>query len=250
MKDGWAVQSFGYKTYLPIGKPEVLIENLDRWGADEILVQSIDRSSKRRGPDLNLLNTISRIGVSSPIVYGGGIRSVEHSIQTINKGADRVLLDNILFEDPNMVCKIAENLGTQAIIASLPLSIKDNIILHYNYLTKSSEELNHDIISLFDDQLISEVLIADWQNEGSINKFNIEILHEFNLNNAKILAFGGLGSPCVGKKVINLDNVVGIAIGNPFSYKEHALQQYRKQLESNLLRKSYFRDELTYDWNK
>ena len=39
--DGWAVQSIGYKKYLPLGRPEIIAENLERWGVDEILVLSI-----------------------------------------------------------------------------------------------------------------------------------------------------------------------------------------------------------------
>ena len=30
VKDSLAVQSFGYKNYLPLGNPEILVENLDR----------------------------------------------------------------------------------------------------------------------------------------------------------------------------------------------------------------------------
>ena len=44
VKNNIAVQSFGYKNYLPIGDPRVLAENLDRWGADEIHVNCIDRT--------------------------------------------------------------------------------------------------------------------------------------------------------------------------------------------------------------
>ena len=55
IKDGFAVQSFGFNKYLPLGKPECLIENLDRWGADEILLNIMDLSSKSLGPDLRLL---------------------------------------------------------------------------------------------------------------------------------------------------------------------------------------------------
>ena len=47
--DGLAVQSFGYQRYLPLGKPECLVENLDRWGVDEIFVQVIDRSARNLG---------------------------------------------------------------------------------------------------------------------------------------------------------------------------------------------------------
>ena len=60
VKGGWAVQSFGYKSYLPLGRPEVLVENLDRWGADEILVHVIDRSVKKLGPDFNLIEKLER----------------------------------------------------------------------------------------------------------------------------------------------------------------------------------------------
>ena len=42
--NGWAVQSISYNRYLPLGRPEVIAQNLDRWGADEILIQCIDRS--------------------------------------------------------------------------------------------------------------------------------------------------------------------------------------------------------------
>ena len=42
IKNGLVVQSFGYNRYLPIGKPRVVIENLDRWGCDEIFIQIID----------------------------------------------------------------------------------------------------------------------------------------------------------------------------------------------------------------
>ena len=48
--NGWAVQSFGYKKYLPIGRPHIIAENLDRWGADEIIILSIDRSRHSLGP--------------------------------------------------------------------------------------------------------------------------------------------------------------------------------------------------------
>ena len=32
VKDNIAVQSFGYRKYLPLEKPEILAKNLDIWG--------------------------------------------------------------------------------------------------------------------------------------------------------------------------------------------------------------------------
>ena len=58
LKDDWAVQSFGFNKYLPLGKADIVIENLSKWGADEILVNCIDRSKNSEGPNINILKNI------------------------------------------------------------------------------------------------------------------------------------------------------------------------------------------------
>ena len=91
IKDGWAIQSMGYKRYLPLGKPECLVENLDRWGADEILVQVIDRSVNGQHPDFDLLERVARLGLETPLIYCGGIRTDEDGVRAIQAGADRLV---------------------------------------------------------------------------------------------------------------------------------------------------------------
>ena len=61
VKNNIAVQSFNYNSYLPIGRPDVLIENYDRWGVDEIIVLVIDRTKNNLGPDFKLLEKISEL---------------------------------------------------------------------------------------------------------------------------------------------------------------------------------------------
>ena len=95
VRDGWAVQSFSYKNYLPIGKPRCLVENLDRWGADEIIILSIDRSRHKLGPDIKTLKDIAAEGIKTPLIYGGGIFDAETANEVIRCGADRIVLDNM-----------------------------------------------------------------------------------------------------------------------------------------------------------
>ena len=237
VKDGWAVQSFGFRSYLPLGKPEVLVENLDRWGSDEILVQVIDRSFNSSGPDFDLIDRIAKIGVSSPIIYGGGIRDENDAVDVIKKGADRVLLNNMLFANPNLVRKVADKLGAQAVIGSLPLSSTRGSLKHYNYVSRKSCDLSREIKSLITDNVISELLITDWVNEGSLAGFNIELAKSQELRSSNLILFGGLGSPQIGKEVIGFSNVSAIAVGNSFTYKEHAIQKYNTLLNSDFLRR-------------
>ena len=54
-----------HRRWLPLGKPECLVENLDRWGADGIVVLAIDRGDQ--GPDLKLIERLSGLGLSTPL---------------------------------------------------------------------------------------------------------------------------------------------------------------------------------------
>ena len=109
VKDGWAVQSFGYARQLPLGRPEVLAANLDRWGADEILLQCIDRAAA--GPDLELLERVSRQGLSTPLIYAGGVRNAADGIAAVKAGADRICLDALLQDRPAAALAVGEPLG-------------------------------------------------------------------------------------------------------------------------------------------
>ena len=121
--DGWAVQSIGYNRYLPLGRPEVLADNLDRWGADEILIQCIDRSKGNSGPDFKTLSKISSKGITTPLIYAGGIANHHQAIQVIRNGADRIMLDALMHDAHDVINHASKILGPQAIIGCIPISI-------------------------------------------------------------------------------------------------------------------------------
>jgi len=150
-----AVQSFGYRKYLPLGKPEYLAENLDRWGIDEIVVLSINRTKEDMGPDFDLVKRIGNLGLSTPIIYGGGIRCLDEAVKIIKLGADRICLDNMLHGRNKTIKSIAEALGTQAVIGAIPLSESDNRLLHLNYITEQNEELDLNKLTYLSEEYIS-----------------------------------------------------------------------------------------------
>ena len=84
VKSNRVVQSISYRKYLPIGSIEPVVENLDRWGVDEILLNVIDRSKRKLAPDFRLLELVKRQKISTPIIYGGGINSLDNAKKVIN----------------------------------------------------------------------------------------------------------------------------------------------------------------------
>ncbi len=236
VKDGLAVQSFSFNKYLPIGDPVILAENFDRWGVDEILVLSIDRTLKNLGPDFGLLTNLKRKALSTPLTFGGGINCLEHAKSVIKLGAERICVDSILWKNPSVVKEISQYLGAQAVIGSLPVCFQNGDLKWYGYEHKAKSMLTETVKELFERGYISEALIIDYINDGSFGEFNLDILLNIPLQNIPLIAFGGMTKPEKIQKILEMNNLVGFGIGNSLSYREHAVQELRKKINHTYIR--------------
>lgn len=248
VKDGWAVQSFEYSRYLPLGRPEWLIENLSRWGADEILVVCIDRSRADKGPDFELLKKISRLGLSTPLIYGGGVATVEDGVAVVQEGADRICVDALL-RNMASVFELSEQLGAQALIAALPLETTGSALAWFDYLRNQTHALPDDVVKALSDGQISEALIIDRLHEGLPNSFDRRLIDRLPFVDVPIIAFGGLNDAEQMGDVLSMPQVAAIAVGNFLSYEEHAIQNMKRRLVGLPLRPPAYetRDEFRSD---
>ena len=73
IKQDLVVQSIGFKSYLPIGSPDISVENLARWNSDEILVLDIDKSKLELKPDYKLIQRISQKKIYTTNLWGRDI---------------------------------------------------------------------------------------------------------------------------------------------------------------------------------
>jgi cyclase len=239
VKDGWAVQSFGYRRYLPIGKPEVLVQNLDRWGADEILVQCIDRSKAGLCPDFDVLGRISKLGIATPLIYAGGITHREDAVKVVSHGADRIMVDSMLLDSPALLEGVARDLGTQAVIAHLPARATSDGLVALDHRERSEQPVAEWLARLPNDW-ISELMVSDWQNEGSPGCFDERLLDIARHTEKPLLCFGGISEAAQLRRVLSHPQVVAAGVGNFLNYREHAVQSLKQQLGSVFVRKPYY----------
>jgi imidazole glycerol-phosphate synthase subunit HisF len=240
VKQGWAVQSVGYARHLPLGRPEVLAENLDRWGVDEILLQCIDRDQQGGGPDIALLERICRRGLSTPLVYAGGVRSVADGIRAVQAGAERIGIDAALHDTPGLAAALAEPLGAQAVVAVLPLSVEGSALRWYDHRRRTQHPLSPALLDVLIGGAVSEVLLVDWQHEGVAGGFDMRLLDLWPLPSLPQIAFGGLSEAGQLRAVLERPAVVAAAVGNFLSHREHAVQHYKRDLAGLPLRKAAF----------
>lgn len=233
-----AVQSIGYSRYLPLGSPEILAENLDRWGADEILILAIDRTKAGLGPDLETLRKVAA-RVTTPISYGGGIRSQKDALDVIHNGADRIVIDSLTTRNAGAVRQISATLGSQAIIWSVPITLENGHPHHYDYLSGKLTVFALANFAFFQENAVSEILAIDYKNEGHFGSFRPEILDAIQ-SPVPAIAFGGISEPDQARTLIHRTDVGAIAIGNFLSYREHALQSIKQAIGDDQIRAPHF----------
>ena len=235
VKDGLAVQSFGFSRYLPLGKPELIAENLERWEADAIGIISIDRKDK--GPDLDLISKVAKHVYGTPLIYGGGILTPEDAISVINHGAERIIVDSLLFDSTETAEIITQKIGKQALIASLPFRIYKNTLVHYNYLEKNFDEISQKLLRTINSNIFSELLLIN-KDEGGVSPYPTNIISFLKMNkiDTPIIAFGSLDNINDMRTLLKQDQIAAIAIGNSLNYRENNISILKNNLSDLYLR--------------
>ena len=245
VKNNRAVQSFAYDKYLPLGSVEIIVQNLDRWGVDDIVILNIDRTSNKLGPNLDAIKKISSIPISTPLTYGGGISCLKDALDVISNGAERIVIDSLFINKPNEIKKISEVIGSQAIIISIPVKVIDGNAFHFDYIKNKLTKININKIKKYE-LLVSELLIIDVDSEGYSGEYNKNIIELFSDINLGLICYGGVGLFEKGTNLLDIPSVNAVAYGNVLNYGELFFQKVKKSLSKSKqkLRRSIFRESI------
>lgn len=245
VKNNRVIQSFAFTKYLPVGSVDTIIQNLDRWGVDDIMVLNIDRTSNGLGPNIEMVKKISSIPISTPLTYGGGITSVSDAIDVISSGAERIIIDSLFLKSPSDIKMLSEAIGSQAIILSIPFKVIDGHFFHFNYLTNVVTKLDLVNIKQYE-QIISELLLIDVDAEGDTGSYFNEVVEFFAEVNIGLICYGGVGLSSQGSELLDAPPVNAIAYGNILNYGELFFQKVKKSLikSKKKLRRSIYRDKI------
>lgn len=226
VKDGRLVKSYGYASWRPAGRLASALRNLDRWGADEIVVLDI---SRRAGLDASVLREISAAKVATPLAYGGGIRQVDDVRRLMDLGCDRFVVESLLFAHPENLRAIADVTGRQALIGSLPLRLEKPGVSLWRAGRWEPLALWHEALRAAP---VSEFLLISAATEGGRGTFPVTLPGAIDwLPEGGAIAFGGLDF-ATARQALAHRAIAAVAFGNPNHETELALPRFRAALSA------------------
>ena len=230
--NGIVVQSRNFSEYLPVGRPAIAIEFLNKWGIDEIVLVDITARLKGCRPDFKLISESSR-KCHVPLAVGGGITSLDDVHHLMQCGADKVVVNRPLFENTSLITKIAQAYGDQCVIVSIDAIPEEGTYVAYNYTSKKKEFLSAKAAAKrAEDAGAGEIMINAVHRDGTYQGYAVDLVNR--ICNTVSIPVIGLGGARNGDDMIRLfqqTNAAAAAAGNFFHFSEHSVILAKRKLQ-------------------
>lgn len=178
--------------------------------------------------------TISKIveNVFIPICAGGGIRNISDAELLFNSGADKIILNSILFEDPGLVLELVKIYGSQSIVASIDYKIKGNesLVFINDGLTQISLNLQSYIENI-QSLGIGEMYLNSIDKDGTGFGYDFDTIHKIASKiKIPLIIAGGAGNESHLIEGLEIGHVNAVATANLFNFIGDGLPNARKKI--------------------
>lgn len=234
--EGIAVQSIGFRRYLPIGRPEVAVEFLDRWGVDEIILADISASRAGRGPNYEMVQQVAR-NCHVPLTVSGGISSTDHIHRLVTCGADKVAINQAFRSTPQLITEAAHLFGSQCIVASIDVALNpDGIHKVYDYIAAElSSEAPREMAERMQELGAGEILLNSVERDGSYRGFDISLISAIvDAVAIPVIAMGGAGSLNHFNEAFSKTRIGALGASNIFHFWEHSVAIVKSAINSEI----------------
>lgn len=247
IKDGLIVRSQSFTKHLFIGNVIEQAKRLNDYNVDELIYIDISRENKYDlGRDdlfvkskediLSIISSISKV-CFMPLSFGGKIRTVKDATSRIRVGADKIIINTLLFNNDKTVNEIVKEIGSQAVIGSIDYKIIDKEIFVFNNFGKNNTRVKlFDFIKIVEDLNIGELFLQNIDKDGSQNGYDIETIQKVvDKTSLPVIACSGAGNAEDFIDPVKIKNISGVAAGNLFNYTERSYPNVKKILKNNKL---------------
>ena len=118
VRNGRVTKGVRFQGNVDVGDPVEMATRYCADGADEIVFYDITASAERRACDLDMVARAAR-ALSVPFTVGGGIRGVEDMRAALLAGADKVSLNSLAVQTPDILTQGAKAFGSQCVVLGM-----------------------------------------------------------------------------------------------------------------------------------
>ncbi len=214
---------FGRFSY--VGDPCNTVRIFNELEVDELLFLDILASREGRGPNLKMLADIAD-ECFMPLGYGGGIRSLDDARSVFDIGFEKVAINTAAADNPDLLTRIAEQYGSQAVVASI--DVRSGFWGGATVHTRSGRHnTRRDPVQWameVERRGAGEILLTSIDREGSWQGFDLELVRRVaDSVSIPVIAHGGAGTVQDIGKVVKQAHASAVALGSMVVFQRQGM---------------------------
>jgi cyclase len=164
------VKTINFKNPKYVGDPINAVKIFNEKEVDELSIFDIDATVIGKEPNYGLIEKLANQS-RMPICYGGGVKTVEQAQKIFGLGIEKIALSSSIINDPKLISKISQRVGSQSVI--VVLDIKKKLFGGYEVYTHNGTQstgLNPFTFAAKAQELgAGELIINSIDNDGIMN---------------------------------------------------------------------------------
>jgi cyclase len=214
-----------------VGSPPDMASSYEAQGADEIVFLDISASHEGRRTLLDVVErTASQLFV--PLTVGGGVRSREDMRSALNAGADKVSINTIAVQSPEIITQCAEDFGSQCVVVAIDAKRTGGSWNVYTHGGRKDVGLDAVEWAKRAQQLgAGEILLTSMDADGTKDGYDLELTEAVASSvNIPVIASGGCGSVEHIFEVLTKTKAEAALAASIFHYNELTVAQVKSYL--------------------
>ncbi len=234
IQNGRTVKGINFENIRDAGDPVELASLYCQEGADELVFLDITATNEKRKTLFDLVRKIA-LHINIPFTVGGGISSPEDVQHLLQAGADKISINTAAFKNPEMIKKIAGEVGSQCVVLAIDTKFENGD--WYVYLNGGKVKTNTKAIDWAKKGTAlgaGEILLTSMNNDGTKTGFAIDIIKLISESvNVPVIASGGAGKIEHFIDVFANGKADAALAASIFHFKEISIKQLKQELKNN-----------------
>jgi cyclase len=233
IRNGKVVKGIKFEDVKDVGDPVESAKNYNNQGADELVLYDISASIEKRIIPLELVKSVAEI-ISVPLSVAGGIGTIEDFQKVLNAGAEKVSVNSLAVENPDIIKQAAEKFGSKSVIVGI--DAKRDRSGKFMVMTGGGKtETGIDLIEWvkkIESLGAGEICLNSIDADGVKNGYDIEMLNVVcEATQMQIIASGGCGKLEHFAEVFNKTNASAALAASVFHFGELTVSEVKKYLK-------------------
>lgn len=234
LREGRIVQSRRFSRYSVLGDPTSAVERISSWSSDELIYLDITDRDDPYAEWLEPSPLIQAIAAhcSVPLTFGGGVRSVDDARQRLLLGADKITLNTMAIDAPELIDHISSDLGSQCVVVSI--DVKRHADGSYEVFRCGRHPTGwtpEAFARLVEQRGAGEILVNAVDRDGTGQGFDLELIQRVCFSvRIPVIALGGAGEWSHFEDVLTGTSASAVAAANIFQHSENSVYQCKELL--------------------